>query len=487
MHFVITLDRDSAIPLYLQVAEEIRQAILQGRLKPEQKLPSSRTLAELLGISRITVTQSYEQLTSKGYLETQPGSGTYVCSQLPDDWLQTQPKERSPQDNFQFLSSLSDYGHSLIKTDNSEALQPVAAISFRYGNPATEQFPVKIWRKLLSRHCHYDPAVFDYTYDPAGYLPLRSAIADYLARSRGVSCDAKQIIIINGSQQGLDLMTRLFVQPGDWVAVEEPSYISVRQCFLGQKAKIQPISVDTKGLKVDVLNQCTQKFKLLYATPSHQFPTGVVLSLSRRLALLEWVQKTGTLILEDDYDSEFRYDESPIPALQSLDRNDSVVYIGSFSKILFPSLRIGYLVVPPALVPIVCQARWLCDRFTPLLEQYALTDFITEGHFERHIRRIRRFYNQRRQVLVAAIHNYLGEKATILGENAGIHLIVQLHTQLSEEEIIKSAYRVGVGIISLKPYYFQATTTKEFIFGYSSLTGLKLTEGIHRLANIKDL
>ena len=487
MDFVITLDRDSSIPLYSQVAEEIRQAILQGRLKPKQKLPSSRTLAESLEISRITVTQSYDQLTSEGYLETQPGSGTYVCSQLPDHWLTNQAKERSPQNDSQLLSSLSDYGRSLIKADSSEALEPVAEISFRYGNPATEQFPVKIWRKLLSRHCHYQPAIFDYTYDPAGYLPLRKAIADYLARSRGVHCQAKQVLIINGSQQGLDLMTRLFVQPGDWVAVEEPGYISVRQCFLGQRAKIQPIAIDNQGLKLDILNQCTQQFKLLYVTPSHQFPTGVVLSLPRRLALLEWAQKTGTLILEDDYDSEFRYDESPIPALQSLDRNDSVVYIGSFSKILFPSLRIGYLVVPPALIPIVCQARWLCDRFTPLLEQYVLTDFITEGHFERHIRRIRRFYNQRRQVLVKAINNYLGERATILGENAGIHLIVRLHTKLSEEKMIKSANEVGVGMISLKPYYLQATTTKAFIFGYSSLTEAQLIEGVLRLASIKGL
>ena len=318
-------------------------------------------------------------------------------------------------------------------------------------------------------------------------LPLRKAIANYLARSRGVRCDAEQIIIINGSQQGLDLMTRLFVQPEDWVAVEEPGYISVRKCFLGQQAKIEPIPVDTKGLKIDVLNHCSQKFKLLYVTPSHQFPTGVILSFPRRLALLKWAQQTGTLILEDDYDSEFRYDESPIPALQSLDRNGSVVYIGSFSKILFPSLRIGYLVVPPALVPIVCQARWLCDRFTPLLEQYALTDFITEGHFERHIRRIRRFYNHRRQVLVKAINNYLGERATILGENAGIHLIVRLHTKLSESEIIQSANKVGVGMISLKPYYLLATTTKEFIFGYSNLTELQLTEGVRKLANIQEL
>ncbi|MBE9167744.1 PLP-dependent aminotransferase family protein [Pleurocapsales cyanobacterium LEGE 06147] len=487
MDFVITLDRDSSVPLYSQVAEEIRQAILQGRLKQEQKLPSSRTLAESLGISRITVTQSYEQLTSEGYLETRKGSGSYVCSQLPDEWLSIQLKERSPQNNSQFLSLLSDYGRSLIKADNSEALEPVAEISFRYGNPATEQFPVKIWRKLLSRHCYYDRAVFDYTYDPAGYLPLRKAIADYLARSRGVRCEVEQVIIINGSQQGLDLMTRLFVQPGDWVAIEEPGYISVRQCFLGQRAKIQPISVDKKGLKVDVLNQCDRQFKLLYVTPSHQFPTGVVLSLPRRLALLEWAQKTGTLILEDDYDSEFRYDESPIPALQSLDRNDSVVYIGSLSKILFPSLRIGYLIAPPALVPIICQARWLCDRFTSLLEQYALTDFITEGYFERHIRRIRRFYNHRRQVLIKAINEYLGERATIVGENAGIHLIVQLHTNLSEEDIIKSAHKVKIGIISLKPYYLQATSIKEFIFGYSSLTEPQIREGIRRLASIQEL
>lgn len=487
MDFVITLKHDSSVPLYKQVVKEIRQAILQGRLKPEQKLPSSRTLAELLGISRITVTQSYEQLKSEGYLETRKGSGTYVCLSLSDGWLQTQAKEQSPQNNSKLLSFLSDYGRSLIGVDNSEALEPFVEISFRYGNPATEHFPVKIWRRLLSRHYRYHSAVFDYTYDPAGYLPLRQAIASYLSRSRGVRCEVEQIIIINGSQQALDLMTRLFVQPGDWVAIEEPGYISVRQCFLGQGAKLEPISVDAKGLNVDVLNQCTQQFKLLYVTPSHQFPTGVVLCLPRRLALLEWAQKTGTLILEDDYDSEFRYNESPTPALQSLDRNDSVIYIGSFSKVLFPSLRIGYLVVPPALISIVCQAKWLCDRFTPLLEQYVLTDFITEGHFGRHIRRMRFVYNQRRQVLVQAVRKYLGERVRIVGENAGIHLTMRLNTTLSDEEIIKYANLWGVGIITTKPYYIKTASEKEFIFGYSNLTEQQLQEGIRRLASIQEL
>ena len=483
MDLVITLERKCASPLYQQLAEELRQAVLQGRLKPNQKLPSSRVLAKSLGISRFTVTQSYEQLLSEGYLEARCGSGTFVCSQLPDDCLQTESIERSSSEPSE-LTRLSRFGAELTAIKQVEIPQPQDEISFRFDSPATERFPIELWRRLLSRSCHNSSALLNYMPDAAGYFPLRMAISDYLGRSRAVRCSAEQVIIVNGSQQALDLIARLTIDPGDWVAVEEPGYLDARYCFQGQGAKLHAVTVDSEGLDVETLSQSSLPFKLLYVTPSHQFPTGVTLSLSRRLALLQWAQQTGTLILEDDYDSEYRYGERPIPALQGLDRNNTVIYVGTFSKILFPSLRIGYLVVPPEWRSIVSRAKWLCDRQSPTLEQYALTDCITEGHFERHIRRMRHLYNQRRQVLVNALKHYLGSRVTILGENAGIHLMAKIETGWPDDVVIQKAAIVGVGLISAQGYYLTAPKTGEFIFGYTQLDETQIEQGIQKLSQV---
>lgn len=483
MDLAITLNRNSELPLHRQLAEKLRRAILEGRLKPEQKLPSSRALAQSLGISRATVTQSYDQLFSEGYLETRHGSGTYVCFQLPDAWLQPEPVTPIPRSQLGAMS-LSRYGNKLLDAEPLEVSEPQQTLSFRFGSPAVEESLVDLWRRLLSRHCDRSSALWNYASDAAGHPPLRQAIADYLGRSRAVQCDAEQIIIVNGSQQALDLIARLTIDPGDWVAVEDPGYLSARHCFWGQGASLCPISVDAEGLDVEALSQRDQRFKLCYVTPSHQFPTGAVLSLPRRLSLLTWAQQTGTLILEDDYDSEFRYGERPIPALQGLDQSNSVIYIGTFSKILFPSLRVGYLVVPPALISVVSRAKWLCDRQSPLLEQYALTDFIVEGHLERHIRRMRHRYDQRRQILIQALCHYLGSHVTILGENAGIHLMIRIDTDLPDEVVIQRAGVKGVGLIGAEGYYLTTPKTGEFILGYAQLEECQIEQGIQQLAQV---
>lgn len=483
MDLVISLDRTSAVPLYQQLAEELRRAVLRKRLKPNQKLPPSRVLAKSLEISRATVTQSYEQLLSEGYFEARCGSGTFVCSQLPDEYLQPESIDRGILESSE-LTMLSRFGTDLLAVNQLEVPEPQDEISFRFGSPAAEQFPIELWRRLLSRHCHNSSALLNYSPDATGYFPLRTAIADYLGRSRAVQCSAEQVIIVNGSQQALDLISRLTINPGDWVAVEDPGYLGARHCFKGQGAKLQAVTVDNEGLDVEALSQSHQPFKLLYVTPSHQFPTGVTLSLSRRLALLQWAQQTGTLILEDDYDSEYRYGDRPIPALQGLDRNNTVIYVGTFSKILFPSLRIGYLVVPPAWIPVVSRAKWLCDRQSPTLEQYALTDCLTEGHFERHIRRMRQLYDQRRQVLVNALKYYLGSRVTILGENAGIHLMAKIETALPDEIVIQNAAIVGVGLISAQGYYLTTPKTGEFIFGYTQLDEIQIEQGIQKLSQV---
>jgi GntR family transcriptional regulator / MocR family aminotransferase len=478
----ISLDRSSITPLYQQLIEKIRGAVLDGRLIPNQKLPSSRSLAESLIISRSTVTTSYEQLESEGYLETRKGSGTYVCQQIPDQWLQSEAIE--PVTNNLIENPLSQFAQNLTNIGSLTASEPDYEISFRYGNPATKYFPIQEWRKLLARHCRNSPELLNYTADAAGHLPLRQEIASYLGRSRAVRCTPEQVIMINGSQQALDLIARLTLNPGDWIAMEEPGYLGVRYRFQGQLAQIQPIAVNSLGLDVEALNNCPQNFKLVYVTPSHQFPTGVTMSLSLRIALLQWAEKTNTLIIEDDYDSEYRYESQPIPALQGMDRANSVIYIGTFSKILFPSLRLGYLVVPPNLISIVSQAKWLCDRFCPTLEQYALTDWIRLGHFERHIRRMRQLYNLRRQALIAAFEQYFGDRVTILGEKAGIHLMVRITTNLSDEEILHKAAAAGIGLISARKYYLQPQHQGEFIFGYGQLEEVEIQQGIYQLSQI---
>jgi GntR family transcriptional regulator / MocR family aminotransferase len=484
MDLAITLDETATQPLHRQLYEELRQAILTGRLLPKQRIPSTRELAKSLGISRTTVTQSYEQLHSEGYLETIVGSGTFVCAALPDEFLHSTTVEEVDKMTFSQLK-LSKYGDFLAKTDVSLLREADAPISFRYGRPAFDLFPMDLWRKLLSGHCRSDCSWLDYATDPLGYKPLREAIARYLSGSRAVKCDRDQVLITNGTQQALYLVMRLLLDWGDAIATENPGYLTARRIFLSQGAKLLPIPVDQSGLVVkELANYCDEYIKLVYVTPSHQFPTGATLSLSRRLELLAWAQQTKALIIEDDYDSEYRYGERPIPALQGLDRSDSVLYMGTFSKVLFPSLRIGYLVLPQSLVSLFARAKWLSDRQTPLLEQQVLADFIESGYLERHLRKMRSHYDRCRGVLVQALKQHFGEKATILGENAGIHLMVRFQVNLSDAEIIQRAAKVGVGMISAQPFYLDIQREGEFIFGYGELKEQQISEGISRLAQV---
>ena len=489
MDLVINLNQNSSKPLHQQLYEQLRQAILTQRLIPGQRIPSTRFLAKSLSISRSTVTTSYEQLLSEGYLETVRGCGTFVCNQIPDDLIQSNPikSKLNITDNHSHSSiKLSKYGENLVNTASVPRIaEPKLQINFRYGTPALSEFPVKVWRRLLSRYCSANLDWLDYSTQPNGYQPLREAIKAYLSRCRGVNCEPEQILITNGTQQALDLILRLLIEPGETIAIENPGYLSARIIFETQGAKVLPISVDNSGLIVQELTNSPQKnIRLIYVTPSHQFPTGAILSLPRRLELLTWAQQTGGLIIEDDYDSEFRYGEKPIPALQGLDQSNSVLYIGTFSKVLFPSLRIGYLVVPKNLVAIFTRAKWLNHRHLPILEQQVLTEFIKEGYLERHIRKMRSIYDKRRQVLVKALKKYFGGRIKILGEKAGIHLMVRLNSNLNDQEIIQRAASFGIGMMSANPHYLINHPRGEFIFGYGEVTETQLQQGIRTLAQI---
>jgi GntR family transcriptional regulator / MocR family aminotransferase len=486
MDIAITINANSSLPLHQQLYKELRAYILTGKLPPGTRIPSTRAMAKSLNVSRSTVTQSYELLLSEGYLEAIIGSGTFVCKELPDDLLHSEPVGMISEAAWEGCSTrvrLSMYGEVLAKTENVPRVnEGKEEISFRYGRPAFNEFPIKLWRSLLSKHCGASLNWLDYSLEPLGYKPLRCAIANYISRARAVNCIPEQILITNGTQQALDLIMRLLMEPGDTIALEDPGYLSARLIFQTHGANLLPIAVDDNGLLVSKLESyANQDIRLVYVTPSHQFPTGAVLSLPRRLELLAWAAQTGALIIEDDYDSEYRYGDRPIPALQGLDSQESVLYIGTFSKVLFPSLRIGYLVLPKSLVPIFTRAKWLSDRHLPVLEQQVLTEFIEEGHLERHIRKMRSIYDRRRYELVKALHSNFGDKATIFGDKAGLHIMVHLQTQLLEEEIIQRAVQVGVGMMSASTQYIIPTCRNEFIFGYGELNEEQLVEGINRL------
>jgi GntR family transcriptional regulator/MocR family aminotransferase len=504
MDIAITLDQRSPAPLNRQLYEELRKAILFGRLKPGERVPSTRALAKSLGVSRTTVTQSYEQLLSEGYLRAATGSGTFVGCQLPDELLKTAPIEtlrpaaQTRQAGSTSSFKLSPYGESLTDTVPFEPPEPDMPIHFKSGRPALEEFPLQQWRRLMLRHCRTnDPSLLDYANGSQGHEPLREAIANYLRRARAVRCGADQVIVVNGSQQALDLIAKILIDRGDQVALENPGYLGARRAFLAQGARLLPAPVDESGIIVEKLpakspaksptkspTKSQDEVKLVYVTPSHQFPTGVTLTLPRRLDLLAWAEKNGAMIIEDDYDSEFRYGSRPIPALQGLSNSDSVIYVGTFSKVLFPALRVGYVVAPTPLARVFARAKWLADRQTPMLEQRALTDFINEGHLERHLRRMRTLYEKRRQALVRAIETHFADRVTILGENAGMHLMIKLRSRLSDEEVVERARGCGVGIVNARLYYLGGAGRGEFVFGYAALSERRIREGIRRLAGV---
>lgn len=470
-----------------QVYAGLRAAMLDGTLPSGSRLPSTRALAEESGVSRTTTQAAYDQLIAEGYLETRPGSGTFVAAELPDGTM-VAARERASQAPAAIPAiRFSAFGQCLADR-RFEAPNPNHAVryNFRYGLPPVEAFPYDVWRRLLNRQIQ-DVSLRSLRYGPAeGTAALREAIASYLIRSRGVVCTADQVVVTNGSQQGLDLTARLLVEPGDTVVIEEPHYQGARNVFVAAGAQIVAVPVDTDGLDPSRLPDVDAGVQIVYVTPSHQFPAGGVMPIARRLALLDWAERSGAVIIEDDYDSEYRYDGRPIPALQGLDRGGRVVYTGTFSKVLFPSLRIGYAVLPPALVGPFASAKWLADRHTPTIDQETLAAFIDEGHFERHLRRSRAANASRRAALLAALDDEFGGTIEITGSNAGIHVVVWLRDVPADrtEAIVAGALAAGVGVYPVAPYYLEPPQVAGFLVGYASLDEDEIREGIGLLADV---
>ena len=474
MRTPIVVDRRQATPLHRQVYEQWRAGILNGRFSPGDRLPSTRELANALRVSRATVATAYEQLMAEGYLDTQHGSGTFVCRALPDTPTRgTRPHAAARRADAPV--HLSAFANRLTPLAWRGTANP-RVINLSTSGPTFDQFPFDVWKRLVRRHLQaLGPSLFDYASDGAGHPALRSVLAAYVSRSRAVRCAPDQVIVVNGSQQALDLCARVLVDPGGEVATEDPGYLGARELFKAGGARVRPVPVDRDGLVVSALPSSA---RVVYITPSHQFPLGVSMSLARRLELVEWARAHGALIIEDDYDSEYRYSGAPLPALQGLSADAGVVYVGTFSNVMFPGLRLGYLVLPPALVEPFHRAKWLADRHTAHLEQAALADFIREGHLERHIRRMRRVYKRRRDALLEALTRSFGDRATVVGDASGMHLVVRFESA----GIATRAARAGVHLVSTRAYYAGDAPGHEFIVRFSGVSERALGEAVKRLA-----
>lgn len=418
----LTLDRESGEAMHRQLYTALRNAVLDGAFTSGARLPSTRALAEDLGVSRTTVLQAFDRLVSEGYATSGSTGGTRVAHLLPRLAHRAAPSAAQATERSNEPPRLSRVARAYV--DEFRTLRPgLRPGPFALGIPAIDEFPTDVWARLVARRWRTSAAhMLGYT-DVRGYPPLREAIAQYVRTARGVRCTADQILVVNGAQHGIDLMARLLLDPGDAVWVEEPGYRPVRAALRATGAHLIRVPVDAQGIDVQEGERLAPHARLVFVTPSFQAPLGVALSLERRLALLDWAVRADAWVLEDDYNGEFRYDTEPIPSLQGLDRDGRVIYVGTFSKTLAPGLRIGFLVVPEALVGSTFLGRLGSDFHSPVPTQIVLTDFIAEGHFARHVRRMRALYQQRQATLVALAPRLTGGMLDVQPTAAGMRVL----------------------------------------------------------------
>lgn len=469
----------------------LRSQIADGTLAPGTPLPSTRGLAADLGVSRTTVTAAYEQLAAEGYLETSPGRAARVAHSLLAPGGGRSAGPAPVRDAASALPPrLSATGQRIAALALPPARAPDAAvIDFLYGSVAAADFPRQAWRQASQRVLRRQPAALAYG-PPAGEAALRQALAGYLARARGLRCRPEQIVVVHGSQQAIALCAQLLLDPGDLAVVEDPGYGMARLCMQAAGATCLPVPVDAQGLRTEALPQ-GRPVRLAHVTPSHQFPLGGVLPVGRRRALLQWARQHGSWILEDDYDGEFRYGLRPVDALQALDADAPVLYIGTFSKALSPQLRLGYLVLPPPLVEVFGRAKRLADRSAPVLDQQVLAALIDDGSYERHVRRLRRAHERRRAALLAAIERHLPAGAQVAGAAAGLHVVLWLPGVPAADEaaLVGAARQAGVGVSGVTPLYLQpglraAEPAAGLILGHASLDIAQIDDGLRRLGRL---
>jgi GntR family transcriptional regulator/MocR family aminotransferase len=482
--------RDSKTPAYLWLYSALRAEILGGRLRPGTRLPATRDLASQYGLSRGTTVTAFEQLKSEGYVQGTIGSGTFVSKVLPDDLLKIRRKAEAvaePMEGRKIRLRISDYARRAPKLSGYEQRR---FVPFRANVPAMDLFPIEIWTQITARRLRKMSRNLLLGCDALGYGPLRQALAEYLNTSRGVVCRPEQVVIVSGMQEALDLAARLFINPGDRVGVENPGYVGAVGAFEAAGAKISPLRVDEEGVRLDAasLRGC----RLVYVTPAHQFPLGITMSLRRRLDLLKWARATNAIIFEDDYDSEYRYCGKPVPALQGLACTLQVVFAGSFSKVMFPALRLGYLVVPEDLIEPVAAVKSVSTSHSSLLQQVVLCDFMREGHYGRHIRRMREIYSERQQILVNESRKHLKGLLEVSSIEAGLQTVGWLTDGINGLAAAEAAAERGVEVVPLSRY---STSTRACIWspkndgareglqlGFAAIEPAQIKQGVRELA-----
>jgi len=466
----LTLDRAAHPPLHQQLCEQLRRAILDGRLSSGTRLPSTRTFAQALGVSRTVTSAAYDELFAEGYLEGRRGSGTYVGRDLPPLPRLSRPSPNIPPRWLRKAPPLA----------REEWLAP-QAIAFRLGVPSISSLPPRIWREAWRTVTARLPPT---SYGPAqGDPALRAALAAYLGRSRGLACTPEDILITAGATHALDLIVRATLSAGDSVGFEEPGYPAARQILMAREGRILPIPVDDDGIQVERLPQGPSAPLLVYTTPSHQYPLGGRLTVSRRLALLTWAQANDSLIVEDDYDSEFRFDTSPLPALASLDDAGRVAYIGTFSKVLTPALRIGYLLAPPRLRERIRQIQHLTDEQVSWPSQQMLASFISQGHLDRHVRRMRQQYAEKRRIVAQTLAP-IAHLARLRGLEAGLHAYLELGASASATLVAQLAQQRNVIVTPLNAYYLGPPDRSGLLLGYACLEIPDIIRGVTVLREI---
>lgn len=467
--------------LQRQICAGIRKAILEGLLPPGTPVPSSRALAEDLDVSRTTSLLALEQLLAEGYLTARRGSGTFVAHELPDD-LPCGRQARGASGTRH--PPLSRRGAALVPAARGGRRLPGPPRPFRVGTPAVDRFPLATWARLASRRLRSaTPADLDYG-DPAGLPALRQAIAEHVQSARGTACGADQIVVVAGAQQGLDLVCRVLLDAGDRVGMEDPGYPGARSAFVAAGAQITPVPIGPQGLEIRRRPRRQGEPRMVYVTPSHQYPLGVPMSLGRRLALLQWAHEARAWVVEDDYDSEFRYGARPLPCLHGLDSDGRVLYIGSFSKTLFPALRLGFLIVPADLHGEFVAARAVTDQHPPTLDQATLADFIAEGHFASHLRRMRAVYRERLEALGEAAARFCGGALVLRPAHTGLHAIADLVTADADAgRVAAEAAARGIEATPLAAYFPpRARVPAALVLGFGSVPPRALARGMERLA-----
>ena len=525
----VALDPALHRPLHRQLYDALRVAIVSGRLPGGARLPSTRQFALEIGVSRVTIAGAFDQLRAEGYVEARGGSGTFVCASLPDDGLHAGGgTPRVPRIRAALGKSTTPATGTAVSrvpsdtppTMAASAVQPAlpstrpgttglcGTAAFRVGIPALDLFPVSLWSRLTARRWRgmvgpESERLLSYGF-ALGFPPLRRAIADYVSISRGVRCDHSQVIVTAGAQQALDLIGRVLLKPGDAVLLEEPGYFGAREAFAAAGAHITAVPLDAEGMDAAVGEALSPHARLACVSPSHQFPLGVTMSMQRRVALLEWATRTRAWIVEDDYDGELRYVGRPLASLQGLEAERSVagseaecgrvLYVGTFSKTLYPSLRLGYVIVPTPLLSAFAEAKAATDRHSATVDQAVLTDFITEGHYARHVRRMRLSYSARQATLVAAAATHLAPWLEVQSSDAGMHLVgwlrESLPPEITDQALSKAALENGVVAVALSSCRAQPSQDAlgidrargALLLGYSGCSDAMIWEGAKRLA-----